>query len=63
MNGRLKSFPDYKCRKYTGEIRTLHRLPAESLVSNNKTLEVGNKFCYLGDMINAPGGVEESIVA
>ena len=63
MKGRLQSVPDYKCRKCTGE-RLDHleiRSPAESVVLSNKSLEVVNKFCYLGD-ISAAGGVEECIV-
>ena len=59
--GRLRYVPD-KCRKCTGEIRPLEGLPSESVVVSNESLEVVNKFCYLGDMISAVG-VEESIVA
>ena len=61
--GRLKSVADYKWRKYTGEVRPLKGRPAESVVVNNKPLKLVNKFCYLGDMIDAGGGTEENIVA
>ena len=39
------------------------RIPAESAVVSNESLEVVNKFCNLGDMISSVGGVEKSIVA
>ena len=29
MDGRLRSVPDYKCRKCTGEVRPLEGLPGE----------------------------------
>ena len=51
----------YKCRKCTCAIRPFEGVPAES--ARNESLEVVNKFCYLGDVISAAGGVEESIVA
>ena len=57
MKGRLRFVPDCKCKKCTGDIRQLVGLSAES-----ESLEVVNKFDYLGDMISAAGGVEESIV-
>ena len=63
MKGRLRSVPDYKCRKCTGEIRPPEGLPAESVVINNGSLEVVDKFCDLGDMISTGGIVEENIVA
>ena len=59
MKGRLSSIPDYKCRKCTGEIIPLEGLPAEYKVVSNESLDVVNKFCYLGDISAA----EESIVA
>ena len=55
MKGRLRSAPDYKCRKCTVEVRPLEGLPAESVAVNNESLEQVNKFCYLG----AAGSVEE----
>ena len=45
----LRSVPDYKCRKCTGEIRSLEGLPAEFVVTSNESLEVVNKLCYFGD--------------
>ena len=52
MKGWLSSGAQvYRC---TGEIRPLEGRPAESVV---------DKFCYLDDIINVAGGVEESIVA
>ena len=46
----LRSVADYKCGG----------LPAESVVTD-ESFEVVTKFYYLGDMITACGGVEESI--
>ena len=63
MKDRLRYVPDYKCTNCTGKIRPLVGLPAESVVVNNESLEIVNKFCYLGDTISAVAGVEESIVA
>ena len=62
MIGRLRSLPDYKCRKCTYQFRPQDRLPAESVVSN-EFLKVVNKFCYLGDMISAAGSIHKSIAA
>ena len=48
----------------TGEVRQLEWQAAVSVVISIKSLEVVNKFWYLGDMISAGGGgVQESIVA
>ena len=54
MTGRLASVPS--------EIKPFQGLPAESVVKSNESLEVVNKFFYLGD-ISPAGGVAESIVA
>ena len=63
MKGRLRSVPDYKCKKCTYEIKPLEGLPAEYVVVSNESLEVVIKFFYLGDTINAGGDFEESIKA
>ena len=63
MKGRLRSVADYKCRKCTGEVRPHDGQPEESVVIRNDSLEEVNKFCYLGDVISAGGGIEESIVS
>ena len=47
----------------SGEIRTLEGLPGEFVVVCNESSESAKKFCYLGEMIRAGGGVEESIGA
>ena len=62
LEGRLRSVPVYKCMKCTGEIRPLEGLPEEYVAVSNESLEVVNKFCCLGDIISAAGGVEQSIV-
>ena len=54
---------DNKCRNCRCEIIPPEGLPEESVLISNKSLEIVNKFCYLGDMISVTGGVEESIVA
>ena len=56
MKGRLRSAPDYKCRKWTTEIILLVGLQVDSVVVSIESLVVVNKFHYLG------GGVEESIL-
>ena len=40
----------------------LDRQPTESLTIDDDNLDVVDKFCYLGDMISAGGGAEESIL-
>ena len=49
-------------RKFTGEGRPHEGLLAESVVVSNESLEIVNKFCYLGDMISVGGGFKKSIV-
>ena len=60
VRGKLGAVEDYKCRICTGEVTHLDKQPTESLTIEN--LDVLDKFCYLGDMINAGGGAEESIL-
>ena len=53
--------PDFKCAVYTGK----HATPvgAERLVYGDVSLERVDKFCYLGDMISAGGGLEAAVNA
>ena len=48
-------------RGYSVEVRP--GTSTESVVISNGSLEVVNKFCYLGDMISAGDGVQKSAVA
>ena len=62
VRGKLGAVEDYKCRICTGEVTHLDKQPTESLTIENDNLDVVDKFCYLGDMISAGGGAEESIL-
>ena len=44
------------------EVSHLKRQPMGPIMIDNKEIDVVDKFCYLGDMISAEGGAEESIV-
>ena len=43
------------------EVSHLKRQPMGPIMIDNKEIDVVDKFCYLGDMISAEGGAEESI--
>ena len=59
----LGSVADFRCRRYKGDDRPLDGRPVESIVVGGKSFEVVDKFCYLGDVIGAGGGAEESSIA
>ena len=53
---------NFECRNCTGEVRVPFIQPV-SVAIGNDTLELVDKFCNLGDMISAGGGVSDSSVA
>ena len=61
IRGRLQVVPDFKCAVCTGKQVTPFRV--ERLVYRDISLECIDKFCYLGDMIGAGGGVEAAVIA
>ena len=63
MKSRLRPIADFKCRRCTGDARPLDGQPVKSIAIGGETLEVVDKFCYLGDMISAGGGAGESLVS
>ena len=63
VKGRLRPIADFKCRCCTGDARPLDGRPVKSIAIGGETLEVVDKFCYLGDMISVGGGAGESSVS
>ena len=59
---RLTTVNDFKCKICTGEVVLPVGQPLESVLVGNDSLETKDKFCYLGDMISADGGAEQSSV-
>ena len=55
--GRLRSVTE------SVQVRLDHLPTSRIIVVSNESLEVVSKLCYLGDMISAAGGIEESIMA
>ena len=45
----------------SGEIRVHDGPPVEHVMLDRAALEIVDKFCYLGNMISAGGGAEESV--
>ena len=63
VKGSLGSVADFRCRRCKGDARPLDGRPVESIAVGGESLGVVDKFCYLGDVIGAGGGAEESSIA
>ena len=61
VRGRLQPNQDFKCEACKDKALGLDHEEEVSVNSNGQTLEVVEKFCYLGDTIGARGGAEDSI--
>ena len=59
----MGSVADFRCRRCKGDARPLDGRPVESIAVGGESLGVVDKFCYLGDVIGAGGGAEESSIA
>ena len=62
VRGKLKADQGYKCsRCLSGDVCGENvAAKAEVTMADSKKIELVDKFCYLGDMIGADGGVEEA---
>lgn len=62
VRGKLKADQGYKCsRCLSGDVGGENvATKAELTMADGKKIELVDKFCYLGDMIGAGGGVEEA---
>ena len=61
--GKLKPNPDYRCNICKGTTRTIDGRPYnEWLFEQDKTLNVVDSFCYLGDTIGVGGGCDLSVI-
>ena len=62
VRGKLKADQGYKCsRCLSVDVgRENVAAKAEVTMADGKKIELVDKFCYLGDMIGAGGGVEEA---
>ena len=56
----LTEDPDYRCTRCKGIARPLDGRPQREVQVGPDKLEVLASFCYLGDMLSAPGGCELS---
>ena len=61
IRSRLQVASDFKYAVCAG--KQVAPVPAERLVYGDVSLECVDKFCYLGDMIGAGGGVEAAVIA
>ena len=61
IRGKLKDTGDFTCPKCTGNTTStsVSRL-TELTLEDGTSLEIVDKFCYLGDMIGACGGAEDA---
>ena len=62
IKGKLTLVSNFACPKCSGLISP-GPPPADKIQLDGSELEVVNKFCYLGDMLDAKGGSESSSIA
>ena len=60
IKGSLAKVVEFKCKRCCGEITSVPTVEKVNLA--NCELEVVDKFCYLGDMIDASGGAESTTI-
>ncbi|XP_057312496.1 uncharacterized protein LOC130654010 [Hydractinia symbiolongicarpus] len=60
ISGRLRADIQFVCKRCKGEIIENEVFPA-LLMYNSGSLEIVEKFCYLGDMLGSEGGVGRSV--
>ncbi len=62
MKGNLSKVSNFICPACLGRVDSGPPV-ADNIVLDGNELEVVNKFCYLGDMLDAKGGAESSSIA
>ena len=63
IRGRLVEDEDFQCSRCRGLARPIDGHPCDSFTLGGHTLEVVDKFCYLGDTISAGGGCKHGAIA
>ena len=63
VKGKLRENIDFKCQVCVAGRQNRMDEKRELVLGPESTLEIVDKFCYLGDMIGAGGGVVEAITA
>lgn len=53
----------FECKRCRGEVPQVDSAEQEVLVVDRETYRVVDSFCYLGDMLNADGGVDLAVTA
>ena len=62
VKGSLSAASDtFQCKRCRGEVPQSDTAEQEGLVVGGETYEVVDSFCYLGDMLNADGGVDLAV--
>ena len=61
IRGRLSAARNFICNRCSGNTPNTEEIPKE-LTLNGNSLEVVDKFCYLGDMLDAAGGAQSSSI-
>ena len=62
VNGPIKSNVNFKCQRCQGLAPAIDKRDMFNVVVDNESIEVGDSFCYLGDMITSGGGCSEATV-
>jgi hypothetical protein len=63
VKGKLRENMDFKCQVCVAGRQNRMDEKRELVLGPESTLEIADKFCYLGDMTGAGGGVVEAITA
>ena len=56
--GPLRPFPNFRCKRYTGQDRPIYGRPMAEATVGREKLEVVSSLCYLGDALSLGGGCE-----
>ena len=61
IKGSLARVDNFECKCCRGDVKSQRR--EETIKLNGDNLEVVNKFCYIGDMLNSEGSVQDAVIA
>ena len=62
VSGRLRADPEFVCPRCSGLARPIDGRPVTEVVIDDRTLDVVDEFCYLGDMLSSGGGCTSAII-